>query len=126
MTGRNIYLRYSYVYRIFPDMRIDGTCYIGSTLSKQPGRRWVIVGWTDDSERCLMASLPERPNTPLTSVCGDEARLVRSRELQEAVNGGVLVVAGSLGGPAVGLVIRGLLDDKGTKPPVREMLSRRS
>lgn len=107
-------------------MRIGGPCYVGTTLSKHPGRRWVVLVWTDGGERCVLAGLPERPSTPLAEARGDEARVIKASDLQEAVDGGVLVAAGGLGAPALGLVVRGLLDDKETTKAVREMLSRRA
>jgi hypothetical protein len=106
-------------------MRIGGTCYVGTTLSKHPGRRWVVVAWTDGGEHCALAGLPERPSTPLTEVKGDEARLIASSELLKATDGGVLVQAGGLGTPAVGLVVRGLLNDRETPARVRALLSQR-
>lgn len=104
-------------------MRTGGPCYVGTTLSKHPGRRWVVVVWADGGERCVLSGLPERPNTPLTEARGDEARVIKASDLQAAVDGGVLVAAGSLGAPGVGLVVRGLLDDKETTKAVKEMLS---
>jgi hypothetical protein len=105
-------------------MTIGGACYVGTTLSKQPGRRWVVVGWTTDGERAVMACLPEAPSVPYSTVRGDEARVVSAVDLQKAVEGGVLVAAGSLGAAAVSLVVRGLVGDQATSKGVRESLRR--
>ena len=105
-------------------MKLGGAAYVGTTLSKLPGRRWVVVGWTEDGERCVLAGLPEQPNAAYSTVRGDEARIVRGIDLQQAVDRGVLVAAGSLGAAAVGLVVRGLLGDQGTTTVVRATLVR--
>lgn len=120
------YLRHNCAYRTVLPMRIGGTCYVGTTLSKHPGRRWVVVGWTDGGEHCVLAGLPERPSTPLAEAKGDEARLIASSELQKALDSGVLVQAGGLGSPAVGLVVRGLLNDRVTPAGVLALLRQRS
>jgi hypothetical protein len=105
-------------------MAIGGACYVGTTLSKQPGRRWVVVVWMTDEERVVMACLPEAPSAAYSTVRGDEARVVSAVDLQKAVEAGVLVAAGNLGAAAVSLVVRGLVGDQATSKSVRETLRR--
>lgn len=105
-------------------MKLGGACYVGTTLSKKPGRRWVVVGWTEDDERCVLAGLPESPRAAYSTVLGSEARVVRSAELQKAVDDGVLIAAGNLGIAAMSLVVRALSNDQCTSKSVRATLGR--
>jgi len=105
-------------------MKLGGACYVGTTLSKLPGRRWVVVGWTEDADRCVLAGLPEQPNAAYSTVKGEEARVVKSPDLQTAIDKGVLIAAGSLGAAAVSLVVRGLQADSATSKGVRATLGK--
>ncbi|MHB8797528.1 MAG: hypothetical protein ACYDBY_03585 [Thermoanaerobaculia bacterium] len=93
-------------------MRIGGTCYVGTTLSKHPGRRWVVVAWTDGGEHCVLAGLPKRPNTPVTEVKGDEARLIASSELQKAARSSrqEVCLGPARRNPQVRTIQKGLMD----------------
>jgi hypothetical protein len=105
-------------------MKAGGALYVGTTQSKTPGRRWVVVGWTDDGDSCVMAALPEVASAPYTTVRGEEARVVRSSDLEKATGDGVLIAAGSLGGAALSLVVRTVANDQGTPETVRKTLRR--
>lgn len=105
-------------------MKTGGAIYVGSTQSKTPGRRWVVVGWTDDEGSRVMAALPEVASAPYTTVRGEEARVVRFSDLEKAAEQGVLIAAGSLGGAALSLVRRTVTNDAGTKEAVRTALRR--
>lgn len=106
-------------------MSIPGACFVGTTLSRRPGQRWVVVAWSEDGERCVLAALPAEPNAALSSARGADARIVKASALRRAIDGGVLVVAGGLGVPALTLVARALQEDVATPGRVRELLGRR-
>lgn len=105
-------------------MQTGGAIYVGSTQSKTPGRRWVVLGWTESFESCVMAALPEVASAPYTTVRGDEARGVRSPDLEKAASDGVLIAAGNLGGAALSLVVRTVANDQGTPETVTKTLRR--
>lgn len=71
-----------------------------------------------------MAALPEVASAPYTTVRGEEARVVRSSDLEKAAADGVLIAAGSLGGVALSLVRRTVSSDAGTNETVRTALRR--
>lgn len=106
-------------------MNIPGSCFIGTTLSRKPGQRWVVVAWAEGGERCVLAALSAEPNAPLSNAKGCDSQIVESSALKRAVDRGVLVVAGGLGVPALTLVARALLEDPKTPGSVRALLSRR-